>query len=339
MSPAKPEVTVVIPTRDRYDLLRVTLASVLAQEGVVLEVVVVDDGSRDGTAEFGRESRDPRVRTVRHETSRGVARARNAGIASAAGAWLAFLDDDDLWAPDKLARQLSAARAADAGFAYSAAMTFESDGRVLHRLDPPPGDDVLARLMPGNMIPAGASNVIARTDLVRRLGGFDESLDHFADWDLWIRLARESRAAVCDEVHVAYRLHAGSMLVTNWRPVADEFDRVVRKNDPDGGDPGLARVRAAGLAAWQAWGHRRSGRRARAAWLYAASGVRHRSRGNLARAVGCLLGERVMQTAGRIRGGERRWRPHPAPGWLTSRVSGGGTAPSAPGATSSGRSR
>src|SRR5688500_342442 len=96
-----PEVTVVIPTRDRWNLLeRRALRSVLAQEDVRLEVVVVDDGSSEPAPPS--IERDERVRVVRHETSRGVPAARNTGIGEATAAWTAFLDDDDLWAPRKL---------------------------------------------------------------------------------------------------------------------------------------------------------------------------------------------------------------------------------------------
>src|SRR3954468_2829862 len=103
-----PEVTVVIPTRDAWDLLPATLTGALAQEEVALEVVVVDDGSRDGTAaglaEWARA--DPRLRVCRLEPSAGVGAARNAGIERARGEWLAFLDHDDLWAPRKLREQV-----------------------------------------------------------------------------------------------------------------------------------------------------------------------------------------------------------------------------------------
>src|SRR2546421_12955356 len=104
---AAPEATVIIPTRDRWPLLAVTLCGALAQEGVTLEVIVVDDGSVDQTPRRLAEVIDERVRVIRHPSSRGVAAARNSAIAAARGEWLAFLDDDDLWAPHKLRIQLA----------------------------------------------------------------------------------------------------------------------------------------------------------------------------------------------------------------------------------------
>ena len=108
------DVSVVVPTRNRSALLALTLHSVFRQQDVDLEVIVVDDASADDTAAVLRTIADPRLRLIRHETSQGVSAARNRGAAQARGEWIAFLDDDDLWAPAKLALQLRAARASGA---------------------------------------------------------------------------------------------------------------------------------------------------------------------------------------------------------------------------------
>src|SRR4051794_32636077 len=103
-------VTVVIPTHDRAALVPRAVRSALAQRDVELEVIVVDDGSRDATREvLGALAADgANVTVVRHDAPRGVATARNAGVERAAKPWVAFLDDDDVWAPTKLACQLAA---------------------------------------------------------------------------------------------------------------------------------------------------------------------------------------------------------------------------------------
>src|SRR4051812_26727252 len=100
-----PQVSGGIATHNRRRMFRRTLRSALAQENVDLEVIVVDDGSTDGTAADIRTIKDPRLQVVERE-NRGTAGARNAGIAVAQGEWVAFLDDDDLWAPHKLATQI-----------------------------------------------------------------------------------------------------------------------------------------------------------------------------------------------------------------------------------------
>src|SRR5207248_7970393 len=187
-------VTVIIPTRDRWPLLSVTLRSALAQEDVALEVVVVDDGSTDETPERLASESDERVRVIRHPESRGVAAARNSAIEAARGEWIAFLDDDDLWAPHKLHTQLAAADERDAAWVYSSALVVDDRRSVLDVIDAPDPDRLLALLLAYNPMPAGASNVVARTKVVRDLGGQDETLSHFAGWDLWIKLALAGNA-------------------------------------------------------------------------------------------------------------------------------------------------
>src|SRR4051812_1633371 len=104
-----PEITAIVPTHNRSNLLEQTLRSVLSQRGVDLEVVVVDDGSTDDVAAVVGALDDQRIRLIRHDHPMGVSTARNHGAKVATGDWLAFCDDDDLWSPDKLARQLAAA--------------------------------------------------------------------------------------------------------------------------------------------------------------------------------------------------------------------------------------
>src|SRR5918994_1592279 len=93
------KVSVVIPTHDRRVWLYLTLRSVLRQHHHDLEAIVVDDGSTDGTAQMLAEIADPRVRVMRHASPRGVGASRNHGAAGAKGEWIAFVDDDDVWAP------------------------------------------------------------------------------------------------------------------------------------------------------------------------------------------------------------------------------------------------
>ena len=102
VSSHRPEISVVIPTRNRRRLFALALASVLDQRGVRLEVIVVDEASTDDTAAMVHAIADPRVHVVRHDVPLGMTAARNRGIAAATGEWIAFLDDDDIWVPDKL---------------------------------------------------------------------------------------------------------------------------------------------------------------------------------------------------------------------------------------------
>ena len=220
-------VTVVVPTRDRLPLLRTTVASVLGQVGVSVEVVVVDDGGREPVTEQLLGG-DPRVRVLRNDASTGVSRARNRGIEHSRSRWTACLDDDDLWAPDKLRRQLAAlSTAGGSRWAMSGAAHVTGDGAVLRVLQPPPSGDVLERLLRSNCVPGGGSGVLVETALLQEVGGFSPDLAVLADWDCWLRLAERSPAAAVDRPDVGYRQHLGSMAqdLTRSRAELDELAR------------------------------------------------------------------------------------------------------------------
>jgi Glycosyl transferase family 2 len=291
-----PDVSVVIPTHNRRRLLGQTLRSVLAQRGVDFEVVVVDDGSTDGTAEAVAALGDRRVRLWRHQHPRGVATARNAGAAAARGPWVAFLDDDDLWAPDKLAGQLAVA-GNEAGWVYAGAVEVDDAGRLLGGTPPPPPDTLLAGLTRRNPMPAGSSNVMVRAALLQDAGGFDPTLRHLADWDLWLRLARRDRPACVPAPLVAYRIHPGQATMDTAGMVAEA--RVLQSRH--GADP-------AAIHRWAAWSQLRAGRRRAAVAAYAAA-VRTGDLASVARSAVALL---ALQPT-RLR--RPRRRAATAPGW------------------------
>lgn len=277
MSPA-PEISVVIPTRSRRETLSTTLACALGQEGVEHEVIVVDDASTDDTAERLAELHDPRLRIIRHAASRHVAATRNTGVWAARGAWVAFLDDDDLWAPHKLRLQLATASAQGAVMAYAAGVVVDPDRSLLATWAAPPPDGLLPMLLRGNWLPVGASNVIARTDVVKRLGGFDERLRHFADLDMWIRLADAGSAAACPEPLVAYVVHERNMLLADSRHVPGEFRLLTRKQRARARQYGVTPDRIfpdeMGVYRWVGWAHARAGRRLRASLWYLRASAR-----------------------------------------------------------------
>jgi glycosyltransferase involved in cell wall biosynthesis len=295
-----PEVTVVIPTRDRWGLLSRTLARVLAQQGVVLEVVVVDDGSRDGTASRVAGLGDRRIRCVSHPEPQGVARARNRGIVEARGRWVAFLDDDDLWSPRKLTEQLATVKDADAAFVYSSALVIDAPGRILLTAPAPDPRGLANRLLIRNLIPAGPSNVIVRADLLRDLGAFDDRFQPLADWDLWIRLARAGPAARCNASHVAYMEHAGSMGTGDLDRWITEFALLADKHRSASAAVGV-RFGDACVERWVALDQLGHDKRWAAARTLAAAAARHRQPELAARALGALLGRRIRTAARRVR--------------------------------------
>jgi GT2 family glycosyltransferase len=279
-----PEISVVVPTLDRWSLVSRAVAGVLAQEDVALELIVVDDGSSDGTAERLADLRDPRLRVVRHERSLGVARARNDGLAVAAGRWTAFLDDDDAWAPRKLREQIDAAEDVGAALAYSSAVVLDDDRRPAG-LDPaPPAEGLAQDLLRHNSMPGGCSNVIAPTALLRELGGFDKHLSLFADWDLWLRLARSGAAARCAQPHVAYLDHGASMHVRRADLAPAELAYLAEKHPALVEQERVTPGSGAWFMLWTAAGQYRAGHRGRAIATYVRTAIRYRSPGALVRA-------------------------------------------------------
>jgi glycosyltransferase involved in cell wall biosynthesis len=259
-SAGTPQVSVVIPTRSRSGLLALTLRGVLRQRGVDFEVVVVDDGSTDDTAAMVTRLGDGRVRLLRHDRSLGVSAARNRGIAEAPGRWVAFLDDDDLWAPDKLARQLQAAHQSGRAWVYAGDVEVDERLRVIAGAPPAPPERVMELLERHNAVPAGASNVVVRADVLARCGPFDEQLPNHEDWDMWIRLARLGEPAWVPQPLVALRQHAANASWNTARMLQD-LQVIERRH-------GITADRAAHHR-WAAWVALRAGRRGEALRHYA----------------------------------------------------------------------
>jgi glycosyltransferase involved in cell wall biosynthesis len=308
---SRPAVSVIIPTRDRRGFLEQSVRDALGQEGVDVEVLVVDDGSTRDDAVAGIEHLDPRIRVIRHQEPRGVAAARNTGLAEARNPWTAFLDDDDRWAPTKLGEQLGTAAAnGDAAWAYAAALTIDDDDRMLFVNWPgrPTSREWIGTINP---VPGGCSNVVARTDLVRSVGGFDERLSLLADWDLWIRLARQAAPAVTDDVLLAYRLHPENMHVRRLEAIDVELEYLAEKYQ---GRSDRLRHDLLVFPAlpWQAKAYRRAGRRLKATRLFLRRWRLTHDRRDFAQAMACLAGERAIRFV------RRHWTRNklPRPEWL-----------------------
>ena len=303
-------VSVVVPTHNRRRFLQACLRSVLAQEGVDLEVIVVDDGSTDDTPAMMQSIRDPRVRGVRHSRSRGSSAARNTGIRSARGRWVAFVDDDDLWAPTKLRRQISAGEAADAVLVYCGAFTFVDgcDSVLADRPVPSPlgiRDEVLT----ANPFPGGTSAQLARREALITLGGFDERLPDLEDWDLWIRLTEHGPVAAVDEPLTAYRLHSSNKSMDEPDRHLQAFHRIAAKTRDSAQRRGVT-IDGVGFNHWLAEGQRRTGHRWCAARLHLNAALTYRDFGHLTSAIRSPLGSWAL--------GLRSERPPslPAPMWL-----------------------
>ncbi len=230
-------VSVVIPTYQRAALVGDAVRTALAQRDVDVEVLVVDDGSTDGTAAAVAAAADDRVRYLPQARNRGLCATRNAGVAAARAPWLAFLDDDDGWRPGKLAAQLDALAAAP-GARWCVAAAVATDGDLVPFLvqPVPPAEQVAGDLRRRNCVPGGGSGVVAERRLVQELGGFDERLHHVGDWDLWLRLAATGPPAVVDEPLLAYRRH-GARMSADVGGIAEEVRELARRGLVDADVP------------------------------------------------------------------------------------------------------
>jgi glycosyltransferase involved in cell wall biosynthesis len=215
-------VDVVIPVRDGARYLPQCLDSVIAQTQPVRAAVVVDDGSTDATPDIlaDYQRRWPALDIVRTE-KRGLPHARNTGVAKCRAPFIAFLDSDDVWAANKLERQIALfATGARLGFVYCGYRLINEDGRPSNRhvIAPMLRGNVLAELLiGGNLISGSGSAVVARRSLLERAGGFDESLSFAEDWDLWLRLSELAEVDFVPEPLVTIRLHDESMQHRNAR--------------------------------------------------------------------------------------------------------------------------
>ena len=200
MSAAGNTISVVIPLYNRREEIGRAIASALRQSHAPDEIVVVDDASRDGSAEAVAALGDSRIRLLRHERNRGAAAARNTGIAVATSDWIALLDSDDEWAPEKLARQLDALRTAPdmpaagvTGYVIRDYRTEEERAFV-----PKPRDATLDALVWGCPLGVG-STLLAQRSLFAEIGAFDADLPRLEDWEWLMRYLPAHRLGLVPE--------------------------------------------------------------------------------------------------------------------------------------------
>ncbi|MDA9409630.1 glycosyltransferase [Bradyrhizobium sp. CCBAU 45384] len=226
-----PAVSVVIPAKNAAAYIGEAIESALMQGGVG-EIIVVDDGSTDGTDAIVRAIREPRLRLMRNDAS-GVSAARNLGARNARGDWLLFLDADDRLRPDAVKTLLATARTApQAVLVYGDYNTIDSAGRTIGRRDLlkgrlKPSGNVLERLAGGNFIVNGGIMLI-RADAFRTSGGFDVSLRYCEDWHCWCRLAATGEFAYAPKLLLDYRLHTANTMNAAARTPQDFFPAVAR---------------------------------------------------------------------------------------------------------------
>lgn len=240
---AQPRVTVIIPAYNAEQWLTATLDSACSQSLREIEILVVDDGSTDRTLAIATDfaARDERVRIIRQENG-GVGVARNRAIAEAAGEYIAPLDADDLWYPEKLERQVACMDqgGGQMGFAYCWSEKIDPEGRVITGAFPSEVQgSVLGELLLRNFV-GNASVPLFRASALKERGLYlsrDEQhgMQGCEDWELLLRLAENYHVGVVPETLVKYRLAPGCMSL-DARGMGESYEcamRLVRRRNPN----------------------------------------------------------------------------------------------------------
>lgn len=217
--------SVIIPCFNHGKYVAEAIESCLRQTHAPLEVVVVDDGSTDHSAEVVR--RYPTVKYL-HQKNAGPSAARNHGTAESRGDFLCFMDADDRLPPGAVERHISHLEATGAGWSYGGSVLIDDAGVPVGLGENPQySGDAYHVFRAGNWVQPG--RVMVRRSSLSTVGGFDLSLCGAADWDMWLRLARRFPVAALDEPVLEYRLALGSMSSNSLKMMADCL-RVVQKH-------------------------------------------------------------------------------------------------------------
>ena len=205
-------VSVIMPTYNHARYLSESISSVLNQSYRDWELIIIDNYSQDDTESVVREyaGKDPRIRYFQFSNNGIIAASRNHGIRQAQGEYVAFLDSDDIWMPEKLDEQMKVFEGMEGtGLVYSRAVGFTDDGRHLHVMPKKIfSGNVFNRLLKNNFI--GCSTVLVKNNILEEIGIFDVRTDLVSveDYELWLRIARHNKAVGLNQILVKYRIHS-----------------------------------------------------------------------------------------------------------------------------------
>ena len=210
-----PKVSVIILTYNRSALLRRAVQSVLNQTFGDFEVIVVDDASVDDTKDVIKDMTDKRIRYLPHEQNMGEGRARNTGVANAQGEYIAFLDDDDEWLPEKLELQVSVMEKSEPGIGavHTGYWRILTDTGEVRESDARKEGDLWGEFLFGNNL-VHPSSILLRASCFERLGVFDVSITTGLDYDMWLRVSKEYKFAAINKPLLKVREH-GDRLSSN----------------------------------------------------------------------------------------------------------------------------
>lgn len=222
-------VSVVIPTYNRSEMVERAVRSVQAQTYTNLDILIIDDGSTDDTRQHmaALQEDDNRLRYFRHETNRGAQAARNSGMRVATGNYIAFLDSDNEWLPQKIEKQMAlfTARPASPGVVYCGFSRVNFEQLVMCNYIPEFRGQIYTHVLQDWL--TDTSTLLVRRELLEKIGGVDETLRAYHEWDLCIRLARECEFDFVADCLTIYHEHTGPSISKNLMIDATGYQNVV----------------------------------------------------------------------------------------------------------------
>ncbi len=224
------KVDVIIPTYNRESFLRKAIASVLNQTFADVTIIVVDDGGEDTTRHVVEGFKEERIKYIRNKMNMGEGRVRNIGVLNSTANYIAFLDDDDEWLPEKLELQLDLLeeRSPKVGGVYTGVTAIQNPGgAILYNRIPEKRGDIYHEMIRENVV-GTSSTVLLRRECFERVGLFDESIPYGLDYDMWIRISKDFHFECIEKSLVNYHVHKGQLTNDTKKLIAGE-EAMLRK--------------------------------------------------------------------------------------------------------------
>ena len=228
----KPLISIIIPTFNRASMLDNSIESVRQQTFSDWELIIVDDASTDETENVIRKhmAEDIRIRYIKHNSNIGANATRNRGIQESSGDYIAFLDDDDRWNPDKLSLQYDYFKEhPDVGVVYCGYRYIDQNSKSIFKIEwPRYMGDVSVILLRNNFI--GSSVPLFKRECFELAGQFDEKLTSCQDWDMWIRIAQIFHFSYINKILVDIVVH-GHQISVNLKSKIESRQRLLEKHE------------------------------------------------------------------------------------------------------------
>jgi glycosyltransferase involved in cell wall biosynthesis len=226
-----PTVSVILPTYNRARLLGRAIQSVFAQTYQDFELIVVDDGSTDNTESLVKSFNSEKIRYIRHRQNKGASAARNTGIQSAKGAYIAFQDSDDEWMPEKLEKQMRAFETAppEVGIVYTGFFIITTNKREYKpsaEITPKDGN-IFSSIIKGEYL-VSPQTIVVKRECFEKAGLFDEHLPAMEDWEMALRLSKHYHFKYINEPLVLYYPQSDS-LSRNKSAVIQAYQQVLER--------------------------------------------------------------------------------------------------------------